>query len=64
MFCFQMLDLEIINAKKREDLCFTIVEWFHKNYLEDYDVEIIVGSFILFFHWATKISGFVFKFFF
>lgn len=37
-----MLDLEIINAKKREDLCYTIVEWFHKNYLKDYEIEIIV----------------------
>ena len=37
-----MLDFEIINAKKREDLCYTIVEWFHKNYLEQYEVEIIV----------------------
>lgn len=42
MFCFQMLDLEIINAKKREDLCFTIVEWFHKNYLKYHEIEIIV----------------------
>jgi predicted metallopeptidase len=37
-----MLELEIINAKKREDLCYTIVEWFSKNYLENYEIEIIV----------------------
>jgi hypothetical protein len=37
-----MLELEIVNAKKREDLCYTIVEWFHKHYLENYEIEIIV----------------------
>ena len=42
MLWFLMLELEIVNAKKREDLCHTIVEWFHKNYLENYEIEIIV----------------------
>ena len=42
MLWFLMLELEIVNAKKREDLCYTIVEWFHKNYLENYEIEIIV----------------------
>jgi predicted metallopeptidase len=37
-----MLELEIQNCKRREDLCITIVDWFSKDYLLDYDLEIIV----------------------
>jgi|LauGreDrversion4_2_1035121.scaffolds.fasta_scaffold00822_16 hypothetical protein len=37
-----MLELEIQNCKRREDLCITIVDWFYKKYLIDYELEVIV----------------------
>lgn len=42
MSFFLMLELEIENGKRREDLCTTIVDWFAKKYFLDYDLEIIV----------------------
>lgn len=37
-----MLELEIQNGKRRENLCITVVNWFAKKYLLDYDLEIII----------------------
>lgn len=37
-----MLELEIQNCKRREELCIQIAEWFYYRYLTSYDVEIIV----------------------
>ena len=39
-----MLDLEIINAKKREDLCFTIdEEWQNKLWYDDQEDEYTIA---------------------
>ena len=37
-----MLELEIQNCKRREDLCIQIAEWFYYRYLTKYDLEVIV----------------------
>jgi hypothetical protein len=37
-----MLDLEIVNCKRREPLCIDIVEWFYYRNLTDYTLEIII----------------------
>ena len=37
-----MLDLEIVNCKRREELCIDIVEWFYYRNLTDYTLEVII----------------------
>lgn len=37
-----MLELEIQNCKRREDLCITIVDWFYHKFLSSYTIEVII----------------------